>query len=439
MKKLLILAVLFVFTAGSMFGQVVINLWHAYRDTEREAIEAVAQKFNAAQIKTPDGKLITVKLLMVPFDSINDKLQTTIKAVKQKTDPNLEGPDVFVFAQDFAGDWAEKGLIIPIESYIPADYVAKFFKNTILAFNYMYPEAIWALPGSFKNIALYYNKKYIQNPPTKLSELISVARKFTDTANRRYGFTYETGNFYYHTMWVQAWGGSIFKKIGTTDKGFPIFLPLLYSEPMVKAGDFIYSKLKSGDIIGAAEAEIKQGFLENKVMFAISGQWFRGSIKGTDYGVAQLPIVDEINEQAIPFLTVEGYFLSGCAKDHRAAVEVIKYFTSGAMGRYFGQIGGQTPANKDAYVYSEVANDPISAVFKQAAAFSKPMPQCPEMAITWDPASSGLSSVLNGKDSKTVWREQQARLMKLIEKQRGITFKTYGVNPDALTSLISVD
>jgi hypothetical protein len=36
------------------------------------------------------------------------------------------------------------------------------------------------------------------------------------------------GDFYYHTMWGQGFGGKIFRQIGTTSAGSPIFLPLLY-------------------------------------------------------------------------------------------------------------------------------------------------------------------------------------------------------------------
>jgi maltose-binding protein MalE len=240
-------------------------------------------------------------------------------------------------------------------------------------------------------------------------------------------------------MWVQAWGGAIFKKIGTTKKGVPIFLPLLYSQPMISAGDFVYKNLKNGNFHGAAEAEITYSFNNNKTLFAISGQWFRGEIAANiDYGVAELPIVDEIGVQAVPFLTVEGYFMASCTKDQAASAEVIKYFTSAAMGRYFGKIGKQTPANKGAYQYPEVKNDPISKVFMAAAGNAISMPNNPEMALTWDPASSGLSSVLNGANSAQTWKDQQIRLMKLIEKERKINYAKLGFDYTKFTVPLTI-
>ncbi|OHD55636.1 MAG: hypothetical protein A2Y33_13455 [Spirochaetes bacterium GWF1_51_8] len=414
------------------YSKIVINLWHAYRGAEADAINKVTEMFNLSH-----GD-IQVKLLPVPFDAINNKLQTVIPAVN-KGQSQEEGPDVFVFGQDFVGDWAERQLILPIESFIDPEIVKQYYPATIKALSYMYEGGLWALPGSFKNIALFFNKRFISAPPKKLSELIAVSDKFTNPAEKKWGFSYDTGNFYYHTMWVQAWGGTIFKKIGTNKKGFPIWLPLLYSQPMISAGDFVYKNLKNNKFHGAAEAEITYSFNNNKTLFAISGQWFRGEIAANvDYGVAELPIVDEIGRQAVPFLTVEGYFMASCTKDQAAAAEVIKYFTSAAMGRYFGKIGKQTPANKGAYQYSEVANDPISQVFKAAAANAIGMPSCPEMALTWDPASSGLSGVLNGKDGATTWKEQQIRLMKLIEKDRKISYAKLGFDYTKFTAPLKI-
>ncbi|NPU99764.1 MAG: extracellular solute-binding protein [Brevinematales bacterium] len=433
MKKLLLVISVLMMGVSLGFSKVVINLWHAYRGAEADAINKVTEMFNLSHND------IEVKLLPVPFDAINNKLQTVIPAVN-KGQSQEEGPDVFVFGQDFTGDWAERQLILPLENFISKDITSQYFKNTINAFaDYMYDGALWALPGSFKNISLFYNKRFIANPPKKLSELMAISGKFTNPGDKKWGFSYDCGNFYYHTMWVQAWGGAIFKKIGTTKKGVPIFLPLLYSQPMISAGDFVFKNLKNGNFHGAAEAEITYSFNNNKTLFAISGQWFRGEIAANiDYGVAELPIVDEIGVQAVPFLTVEGYFMASCTKDQAAAAEVIKYFTSAAMGRYFGKIGKQTPANKGAYQYSEVKNDPISKVFMAAAGNAISMPNNPEMALTWDPASSGLSSVLNGANSAQTWKDQQIRLMKLIEKERKINYAKLGFDYTKFTVPLSI-
>ncbi len=404
---------------GVAFGfSRTVQLWHGYRGNEKKAIEQVAKAFNLAHSD------IQVQLLAVPFDALNDKLRATI--------PLNNGPDVFVFAQDYVGAWAENGIILPIESYLDADVMKQYVDSTKTAFNYMYPEALWALPGSFKNIALYYNKALVKKPPQKMSELISMAKKFTrPNAGQfgKWGFVYETGNFYYHTMWIQGFGGKIFRRIGTTDDGFPIFLPLLYSKPMVDAGKYVMKNIINQGICppGPSGTLVTQLFNTGNAMFVINGQWFRGEIdKRINYGLSELPIIDEVNRRAIPFLTVEGYFMSTCAKSQEDSIVVIKYFTSAAMGKVFAQIGKQTPANIGSYKYSVVKNDRISQIFKKASEVAKPMPNSPEMALTWDPGTSSLNDILGGGKPEKVLKARQIQLMKSIEQQKGMTlYKKY--------------
>jgi hypothetical protein len=54
------------------------------------------------------------------------------------------------------------------------------------------------------------------------------------------------------------------------------------------------------------------------------------------------------------------------------------------------------------------------------------MPNIPEMALTWDPATSGLNDILGGGDPRTVWAGRQTQLMKTIETSKGISFSALG-------------
>lgn len=396
-----------------------VSLWHGYRGEEKRAIEEVAKMFNLANSD------VQVTLLAVPFDALNDSLRVKI--------PQGNGPDVFIFAQDYTGSWAESEIILPIESYLDQNTIKLYKPYTLKAFNYMYDEAIWALPGSFKNISMYYNKDLIKNPPQKMSEIISEARKFTNPKAGqfgRWGFAYETGNFYFHTMWVQGFGGEIFRPIGKNKDGNPLFLPLLYSDPMIKAGYYVLNNVIKQQVcpVGPSGTLITQLFNTGNAMFVVSGQWFRAEIdKRINYGLSELPFMDQVDPgtpanpaaRGIPFITVEGYFMTSCARNQEASVKVIKFFTSAAAGKVFAKIGKQTPANNDAYKYAEVANDDISRIFSEAAKVAKPMPNIPEMALTWDPATSGLNDILGGKKPETALRERQIQLMKSIEQLRG--------------------
>lgn len=422
MRKLLLSALLVIAVVLPAFAAVKVSIWHGYRGEEKRAIEEVAKMYNVGQ-GTKDG--VQVSLLAVSFDALNDKLRMEI--------PNNKGPDVFIFAQDYVGGWAESEIILPLEKYLDKATLDQYFPNTLDAFEYMYPGSVWALPGSFKNIALYYNKNLVRNPPQKMSEIITAAKNFTNPkagALGRWGFVYETGNFYFHTMWVQGFGGRIFRNVGKTKQGYPIFLPLLYSDPMIKAGYYVNNNvIKQGVCpLGPGGTLVTQLFNTGNAMFVISGQWFRGEIdKRINYGLSELPFMDKVDantvsapgSRAIPFLTVEGYFMASCARNQQAAVKVIKFFTSKTAGKVMAKIGKQTPANALAYEYPEVSGDEISQIFRKASKVAKSMPNSPEMALTWDPATSGLNDILGGAKPEDALKRRQIQLMKSIEQLKG--------------------
>lgn len=426
MKKVVYLCIVLLLAASASHAVVTIDIWHAYRGGEKAAIEKVAENFNLSH----NG--IQVKLLAVPFDALGDNLRIKI--------PMNNGPDIFVAAHDGIGSYVENNLILPLEYYLDESVTSQFFKKVLGAFNYLYPDAIWALPGSFKNIALFYNKALVNNPPNTVGEMMRIAKQFTNPnfgQFGKWGFVYETENFYYHTMWVQGFGGKIFRQIGATSSGSPIFLPLIYSQPMIDAGNYVVEKILKQGVCPAQPSGtlVTQLFNTGNALFVVCGQWFRGEIDPRiNYGVAKLPIIDERGNRAIPFLTAEGYYMTSCCENQAAAMEVIKYFTSAAMGKVFAEIGKQTPANKGAYQYASVASDPIAQVFMDAASVAVSMPNIPEMALTWGPAGGSLGDIISGTDARTACAARQAELMKSLEEMKGIKYSTFGYSYNNLAS-----
>lgn len=410
---------------------MTIDLWHGYRGDEKTALESVVQSYNMTHSD------VQVETLAVPFDALGEKLRMTI--------PLGTGPDIFIGGQSWVGMGAENGLIIPIEYYIDSDLTGDFFVNVMNAFHYMYPEAVWGIPGSFKNIALYYNTDLIDNPPDSADEIFEIAEEFTDPNYGqfgKYGFLYEVGNFYYHTMWVQGFGGRLFREVGVTSAGISIFLPLLYSEPMIDAGNYVLEKIVNAGLSPASidGSLVTQMFNAENAMFVLNGQWFRGEIDDRiDYDVAKPPIIDELGTRAVPFLTCEGFFVTSCAKDQIAAVEVIEFMSSAPMQKVFAETGGQTPANKKAYEYTVVADDPIGKIFKEAAGSAVSVPNIAEMSLCWDPATRALGDILNGGDPATVLLEKQLEFMAVIEADKGIDFADYDYDPAEISSLLDID
>ena len=407
MKKSLLIATAILLIAVTGVSAATINLWHAYRGKEAKAIRRVARKFNLTHRHQ-------VRLLMVPFGAFSSKLLNTI--------PLRQGPDVFIYAQDHVGNWVNNRIILPLEYHVRRvggrRFLRRFFPNTLKAFRYKYARSLWALPGSFKNLCLFYNKRLVRRPPRTMGQLMAMGKRFTnprDGAFGRWGLIYDMGDFYFHTMWVQGFGGRIFRQVGRN------YIPQLNSSAMAKSMRYALKIKRSGIVPkGASGTLMTQLFNRGKAMFVISGQWFRGEIaRNINYGVAQLPVIKESGRRAVPFLTVEGYFMARYCKDQKAAFEVIRFFTSKGMAKYFGYIGKQTPANRDAYRrYRRLRTEPVSRVFRYAANFAVPMPNNPEMTLTWGPATSALNACLGGANIQATLNKFQRMLVANIRKSK---------------------
>lgn len=126
-------------------------LWHAYRAAERTALEATVKRWNEGD----RGKDPRIKLLAVPYDAFPDKISAAI--------PRGHGPDLFIFAHDRVGDWAEAKVIEPIEFWMTEKHADVFIFKAIDAL--CYKDSLYGLPMAFKSTALYYNKALVPSPP----------------------------------------------------------------------------------------------------------------------------------------------------------------------------------------------------------------------------------------------------------------------------------
>lgn len=375
-----------------------VVIWHAYRGEEKEALAAVAQNFNKTH------KDIEISLLAVPFDALADKVSATV--------PREKGPDLFIYAQDRLGGWVVAGIAEPIEYYLTEDIEKRFVPGSLDAFTYK--GSIYGLPLSTKCVTLIYNKELVSEPPKTTDELISLAQSLTDPEKKQYGLVYEIQNYYYHSIWMQGFGGRVFDAEGN---------PNLNSPEAVSALQFAIDLQQNQKIVPeeVTNVLVTTLFNEGKAAMVINGPWFRGEIDPKiKYGVALLPLISEVGKPAIPFLTVEGIIMSTRSKNKEAAFKVMEYFTNNANSLIFATKGKMISANKDVYLNKKILADPLIMGFREQVKQSKPMPNAPEMTMVWSPATTAMNKAFLGalppSDALT---EAQNNVVEAIARLRG--------------------
>ncbi len=348
-----------------------VVLWHAYRGDERKALEQVVETFNASHAR------IDVKLLAVPFDAFPDKITNAI--------PQGKGPDIFIFAHDRIGNWAESKVITPIDFWADDDVLERFMPQTMKPLTYR--RKLYGLPMAFKSTVLFYNKDLIQTPPKTTDEMIALAKKFTNKETKSYGLVYEFANFYMHAAWFHGFGARVFDSDGNVTLNTP-----------AAAASFQFAQdLRNKYGIVPQESTsvlVTSLFNEGKAAMVINGPWFRAELKeGLNYGVAPLPVVSATNQPARPFMGSEAVLMSAKSEHQEEAFTVMTYLTDVDAAVVRMNVGKQPVATAAAYASM---TDPMIKVFREQLENSVPMPNTPQMLLVWSPVTNALNAVVTG-------------------------------------------
>ena len=372
-----------------------LELWHAYRGAEEEALKEAIARWNAARPEDP------VKVLMVPPNGYASKLSNGI--------PRDNGPDVFIMAHERIGEWSASGLLEPW----PQEQApwAQYHPTTVQALEYK--GARYGVPLAYKSLVLFYNTRLIAQAPQTTDELLALARQHTDHGQRRYGLVYDGADFFMHVPWLTGFGGEIFDAAGE----------LALATPQVAASYQFARDLVTKERVvpeDASPALVSQLFNEQRAALAINGPWFMGELKAElPYALAPLPTVSATGQPARPLLTVEAAFVSSKARHKAKAFELAVFLASEPIATLRATRGLQPVATLKAYEHPEVKASPGYAnlmIFRRQLDAALPTPNRPEMSSVWEPAAQALRKVLRGAAEPELALKQASLLFRIYTK-----------------------
>jgi maltose-binding protein MalE len=349
-----------------------LTLWHAYRGNEQRALELAVDAWRG---RHPG---VAVEVLAMPYESYASKLEAAI--------PHGNGPDLFVDAHERVTSYRGRGLLRPITAQVPGGLGARFDDTATRAFTA--DGALWAVPLAVKCNALYVNPALLPAGVTvrslrDLDALRSVLPRGS------YPLVYESSSAYVHAAFAHAFGSGL---LG--DDGRYLFV----GDGAERSVQRVLTMLDAGTIPEEASgALLSQLFLSGRAVAAISGPWFAAEIGDRmRYTVQPLPTVPEAGDRALePFATVEGAMVSARASNPALAESLALDLASVESSAVRAQVGRQVVVTREAWGrVTALANDPLLAVFRQAALGARPMPVHPRMRATWEPARMALAKSL---------------------------------------------
>jgi maltose/maltodextrin transport system substrate-binding protein len=303
-----------------------------------------------------------------------------------------KGPDIFCWPHDRMGEWAQSGLIVPIN---PSKKVRDEIEESAwkaFAFN----GKTWGYPLSVEAIGLVYNKALVKTPPKNFDEVVKLDKELSGKGKK--AILWDYNNTYFTWPILAANGGYVFARDSKGD--YDETKVGVNSPGAVKGAELLASLIKNGQMPkGAGYAEMEAGFNKGDIAMMITGPWAWDNIKKSniDFGVA--PIPDVAGKQAKPFVGVLGCMIAAPSKNK----DVAKEFLEGSVLRVEGlktinaDVPLGTPANKAFFKeLSENAN--IKATMENAKR-GEPMPNIPAMGKFWSSMQSALENITNGRQS----------------------------------------
>lgn len=371
-----------------------IVIWHDKEETVANALQEELQTL------APD---VTIQL------EYKSNLTDALKMVGN--DPK-SAPDMYFFAHDKIGVYAEMGILAPITQFVSEDELQnKYVDVTVEAASYK--NEIYQLPIYYETLLFMYNKKYMKesNVPTTTEELYTYMQNHT--AGGHYGFVEQHSTAYYSAGWIHGFGGYIMDAKGNAG---------LDKQETVEA--LKYHK-KFVDMMPAESeyATISTLFQEGKAHATIGGPWLVSTVRanGIELGIAQMPVIDETEIPISPYMGVQGIQILKYAAEKKteAVQKVVEALMNPKVGNALAKVSGCAPALEECYDNPDVAADDVVIAMRRTAENAIPMPNCPEMDVMWTVVADMLVDInMGNEDAEQRCKEAQATALDLIEKMK---------------------
>jgi len=374
---------------------VILVIWH----DKEEAVASVLQ-----------AKLDELNPYIVVYLERKSGLTETLKLVGNSP---ANAPDMYFFAHDKIGMYAEMGILSPITDFVDASILAGFLPKTIDAVTYN--GVIYQLPLYFETLLFMYNRALMSDDevPETTRDLFRFMQR--NTGAGMFGFVEQYTNAYFIAGWIHGFGGEII-----TSDGVPMLNAAETIEALRYYGRFV--RMMPGE---AEFATVNTLFREGRAAATIGGPWLVPGLReaGIDLGLAQMPLVSETNMPLAPFMGVQGLHVLRVAAENEAKNEAIRtvlnHLVSTDIGVALAEASGSAPALTASYELEAVQNNEMAMMMYHTASIAMPMPNIPEMDVMWVVASNLLVDVnLRNRDIEEAASAAQARAIELIDLMR---------------------
>ncbi|SEW29444.1 maltooligosaccharide-binding protein [Cognatiyoonia koreensis] len=319
-----------------------------------------------------------------------------VEVVVEVVDPDLpqkyqqaaatgDGPDVVLWAHDRFGEWANGGLIAPVQP--SADWAADILPSAMEAVQF--DGKTWGYPLAVEAVTLIYNTDLVPTPPASFEEIAEM-----DVEGQKILWDYN--NTYFTMPMLMAGGGYAFQKVDGSYDGSSTGVN---TDGAIAGAEVLKSLFDDGVMPQGVDYGVMDGAMKNgEVAMVLNGPWSWGGFDeaGINYAVAPIPTVN--GEVSPPFLGVQALGINAASPNMDLAVELIENYlaTDEGLAIWNAQNGLGALADVSA---AEAQNNPLVSGMLDVAANGVPMPSNPEMGAFWAAMAPALTNITTGAAS----------------------------------------
>jgi maltose/maltodextrin transport system substrate-binding protein len=304
-----------------------------------------------------------------------------------------KGPDLVIWAHDKVGEWADGGLISPVD--VQNQFVGKFFAKSWQAVTHR--DRFWGYPIALETATLIYNKALLDGPPPiELSQLASIDQEMKRNHPGVTTILWDLRSAYYTWAILASGGGFVFAKNGSD---YDLRNIGIATPGAVDALSEIIGLIRSGmlpKVCPYSETEERMG--QGKLAMMISGPWAWSNLtkKGINFDLGQIPGVG--GKVGRPFVGVSVAYLNRSSPNQDVAKEFIERYLLTDEG--LAALDSAKPIGVPALIslYEKLAKDnPHLRQLRASVDIGQIMPNVPEMGRFFTSLGAALQLAADGR------------------------------------------
>lgn len=337
------------------------------------------------------------------------------------TSKNL--PDVISMDGPTVTNYADVGIIVPIDNYISEEEKSDFVPSIINQGTYK--DKLYTLGTSESSVLLFYNKEILDKagikPPSSLDEawtwedVYEVSKKLNKDGVHGIDLNWDLGEGQIYGLAPIIWseGSEILSKDGKTANGY------VNSKEAVEALTY-YQKFATEGLMNLQP--LPNEFEEGKSAMYLTGSWefakLNNDYPNFEYGVTYYPASSKTKKTVSPSGDWN-WGITSDSKNKAAAAQLLKYLTSKESVKEYCEMVGKPPSRKSVLdSIKDYDKYPMTILKDQVLNTAHTRPQTTSYPVLSKEFSSAMQDIRTGADVKSALNKIVKRFEEDVDRNK---------------------